>query len=132
MPPKTPSRPTDAELTLLRVLWQRGPSTVREIQEALGEGAPVAEASVLKLLQIMTGKGLLERDASSRAHIYTARNSERSTLDQLTADLADRAFGGSAARLALRALSARRCTAEELAEVQRMIDDLATDEGERT
>lgn len=128
---KTPSRPTDAELTLLRVLWQRGPSTVREIQQELGDDAAVAGASVLKLLQIMTGKGLLDRDASSRAHIYRARRSEQSTQDQLTNDLVDRAFEGSAARLALRALSARRCSPEELAEVQRMVRELTADEGER-
>ena len=131
MPEKTPPRPTDAELTLLRVLWQRGPSTVREIQQVLGDDAPVAGASVLKLLQIMTGKGLLDRNASARAHVYRARYSERTTQDQLANDLVDRAFGGSAARLALRALSARRCSPAELAEVQRMIDGLADEEGDR-
>ena len=130
MPRKPPPRPTDAELTLLRVLWQGGPGTVREIQEGLGENAPVAGASVLKLLQIMTGKGLVDRDASSRAHVYRARHSEHSTQAQLTNDLVDRAFSGSAARLALRALSERRCSAAELAEVQRLIHGLADEEGE--
>ena len=130
MPKKTPPRPTDAELTLLRALWKSGPGTVREIQQGLGDDAAVAAASVLKLLQIMTGKGLLERDASSRAHVYRARHSEQSTQAQLTNDLVDRAFSGSAARLALRALSERRCSPAELAEVQRLIDGFADEEGE--
>ena len=112
-------RPTDAELAILRVLWAQGPSTVREVAEEMGrEGA---YTTVLKLLQIMTGKGLVRRDESARTHVYRASRSERAIQRQLVRDLADRAFGGSAARLVMRALSAKQASPEELAEIRALL-----------
>src|SRR2546428_2767350 len=98
---RQPPRPTDAELSILRVLWSRGPSTVRDVHEELNRRAPTGYTTVLKLLQIMTEKGLVVRDEAQRAHIYEARHSEQKTQRQLLSDLADRAFGGSAAKLVL-------------------------------
>lgn len=117
-----PSRrkPTDAELAILRVLWNRGPSTVREVAEALGRHE--AYTTVLKLLQIMTDKGLVDRDESSRTHVYAAADSEQQTQKQLVVDLLNRAFDGSAAKLVLHALSSGRASAEELAEIRKLID----------
>src|SRR5919108_5570184 len=102
MPP--PRKPTDAELAILRVLWARGPSTVREVFDALGgEGA---YTTVLKLLQIMTTKGLVRRDDAERTHVYEAAYSEEQTQKQLVSDLLDRVFDGSAAKLVLHAIQA--------------------------
>jgi predicted transcriptional regulator len=113
-------KPTDAELAILRVLWSRGPSTVREVAEVLDRED--AYTTVLKLLQIMAGKRLVRRDASARSHVFEAAVSEEETQTQLVVDLLDRAFDGSASRLVLRALSARRTPPAELAEIQRLID----------
>ncbi len=118
----TPPRPTDAELGILRVLWSCGPCTVRQIQDALADDGTVSGTSVLKLLQIMIAKGIVERDASARAHVFRARVSERQTQEQLTEHLVERAFGGSAARMVLRALSSRRSSPEELAEIEELIE----------
>ena len=103
-------RPTDAELAILSVLWDRGPSTVREVHEALQASQRSGYTTVLKLLQIMTEKGLVTRDESQRAHVYGPRMSEQRTQRQLLGDLVDRAFGGSSAKLVLQALSGRRAT----------------------
>ena len=119
-------RPTDAELAILRVLWAAGPSTVREVAVELRRES--AYTTVLKLLQIMADKGLVRRDESARTHVYRAARSERATQRQLVRDLADRAFGGSAARLALQALAARKASPEELAEIRGW---LAEQEGKR-
>ena len=119
-----PPRPTDSELAILRVLWQRGPSTVRDVQEELIRHSPTGYTTVLKMLQIMTEKGLVVRDEEQRAHIYEARQGEQKTQRQLLGDLADRAFGGSAARLAMQALSGRRASAEELSEIRELLDRL--------
>ena len=109
-------RPTDAELAILSVLWAQGPSTVRQVAEEMGrEGA---YTTVLKLLQIMTDKGLVRRDASARTHVYRAARSERATQRLLVRDLADRAFGGSAASLVLQALAAKKASPEELARIR--------------
>jgi predicted transcriptional regulator len=125
-PPKSsPPRPTDAELAILRVLWERGPSTVRQVQETVGQTQATGYTTVLKLLQIMTEKGLVVRDESRRAHCYRPRLPADETRRQLVADLMERAFGGSAAKLALRALSSKPASPEELAEVRRLLDDLA-------
>ncbi len=113
-------KPTDAELAILRVLWARGPSTVRDVAEAMGRQS--AYTTVLKLLQIMTEKRLVRRDESTRRHVYEAAYSEDQTQKQLVADLLDRAFDGSAARLVLQALETRKATPEELAEIRRLID----------
>ena len=115
-------KPTEAELAILRVLWTRGPSTVREVAEQMGrEGA---YTTVLKLLQIMTEKGLVVRDESQRAHIYEARLSEQRTQRQLLGDLLDRAFGGSPAKLVMQALSGRKTSAEELSAIRELLDRL--------
>jgi len=126
-PPKLP-RPTDAELAILRVLWSQGPSTVREVHELLQRDTGTGYTTVLKLLQIMSEKGLVDRDESQRAHVYRTRVSEDKTQHQLVSDLAQRAFGGSATRLAMQALSTQKSTPEELAELRRMLDAL---EGEK-
>ena len=112
-------RPTDAELAILRVLWALGPSTVREIAEEMGRGG--AYTTILKLLQIMTDKGLVRRDASARTHVYRAARSETATQRQLVRDLVDRAFGGSAARLVIQALAAKKASPEELAEIRELL-----------
>ena len=121
---KTTPRPTDGELGILRVLWRRGPSTVRQIHEELAQRSPTVYTTVLKLLQIMTEKGLVERDESQRAHVYVARLPEEQTLGQLVGDLLDRAFEGSSSRLVMRALESRPATREELAEIRRLLDTM--------
>jgi predicted transcriptional regulator len=115
-------RPTDGELSILRVLWELGPSTVRQVHDVLSRGRPTAYTTALKLLQIMTEKGLVRRDESDRTHIYHARLSEEQTQRQLVRDLLDRAFGGSASKLVMQALAARRATPEELVEIRQLID----------
>lgn len=121
---ETIPRPTDAELAILRVLWRRGASTVRQIHEELAPRSSTGYTTVLKLLQIMTEKGLVDRDESERAHVYTARLAEEQTLGRLVGDLLDRAFGGSSSRLVMRALEERPASPEELAEIRRLLDDL--------
>ena len=117
-------RPTDAELAILRVLWDRGPSTVREVHEALRSSQTSGYTSVLKLLQIMTDKGLVVRDETNRAHVYGPKVSEQRTQLQLLSDLVDRAFAGSSAKLVLQALSGRRATREELRDIRALLDQL--------
>jgi predicted transcriptional regulator len=119
-----PPRPTPAELEILRLLWKQGPSTVREIQERFEEQRPTGYTTVLKLLQIMTEKGLVQRDERARAHVYAARMPESQTQRQLVRDLLDRAFGGSASTLVLHALSARKTSREELARIRELLDRL--------
>jgi predicted transcriptional regulator len=121
--PTTP-RPTDAELAILRVLWERGPATVRDVHEALSATQDSGYTTVLKLMQIMTDKGLVQRDESQRAHVYVAKLSQRSTQRQLLGDLVDRAFGGSPAKLVLQALAGRRTSPEELHEIRQLLDEL--------
>jgi len=113
-------KPTDAELSILRVLWSRGPSTVRQVAEALGHDTGYTTS--LKLLQIMTEKKLVQRDESARTHVYRAAIGEEQTQRQLVSDLLDRAFGGSAAKLVLQALASRTSSAEELEEIKRLLD----------
>jgi predicted transcriptional regulator len=122
MPRQTP-RPTDAELAILSVLWRRGPSTVREVHEALADARDTGYTTTLKLMQIMADKGLVTRDESARTHVYTVRWSQRRTQRQLVSDLMARAFGGSAAALVLQALSAQPASPEELDEIRKMIAD---------
>src|SRR5689334_5483635 len=111
-------RPTDAELAILRVLWDRGPSTVRQVHELLALERPAAYTTALKLLQIMQEKGLVERDERDRTHIYRARLSQETTQRQLVRDLLDRAFGGSASKLVMQALATNRASAEELKDIR--------------
>src|SRR5687768_3756274 len=120
-------RPTDAELAILNVLWQLGPSTVREVHDALSSTHDTGYTTVLKLLQIMTDKGLVIRDESQRAHIYATRESEQRTQRQLLGDLIDRAFGGSPAKLVMQALSASKASAEELTAIRQMLEKMEGD-----
>jgi BlaI family transcriptional regulator, penicillinase repressor len=115
-------RPTDAELEILTVLWSRGPSTVREIHEVITKRRPAQYTTVLKLLQIMAEKGLARRDEKERAHVYEAAYSQELTQKQLAGDLLQRGFGGSAARLMQGALSARKASKTEIAELRKLLD----------
>ncbi len=117
-----PPRPTDAELAILRILWTRGASTVRQVHESLERERPAAYTTALKMLQIMTEKGLVRRDETDRTHVYQSRLTEEQTQRQLVRDLLDRAFGGSSSKLVLQALSARRATAEELGEIRKLLE----------
>ena len=122
MSPSQP-RPTDAELAILRVLWERGASTVRQVHDALAGTRETGYTTTLKLMQIMTDKGLVTRNETTRTHVYSAMAGQEQTERQLVQDLVDRAFGGSAAQLVLRALSADGTTDAELKEIRRLIDD---------
>ncbi|HLL53146.1 MAG TPA: BlaI/MecI/CopY family transcriptional regulator, partial [Myxococcaceae bacterium] len=108
-------RPTEMELAILQVLWDRGPSTVREVHEVLNKDSEgTGYTTVLKLMQIMTEKGLVERDESQRAHVYRPTATQQKTERQLVSDLLDRAFGGSPAKLAMQALATKKSSSEEL------------------
>jgi BlaI family transcriptional regulator, penicillinase repressor len=116
-------RPTDAELAILGALWTLGPSTVRQVHDVLNQQRPMGYTTVLKLLQIMTEKGLVSRDESDRTHVYRARSSQTETQRQLVDDLLDRAFGGSAMTLVMQALAGSKATPEELGEIRRLLDE---------
>ena len=120
---RTRTRPTDAELAILGVLWTQGPSTVRQVHQALADARETGYTTTLKLMQIMAEKGLVARDESTRTHVYSARASRDATQRQLVSDLVDRAFGGSAAALVMQALSANSASSDELTEIQRLIKD---------
>ena len=122
MPPNPP-RPTDAELEILTVLWSRGPSTVRDVYENIAERKPTQYTTVLKLMQIMADKGLVLRDEKQRAHVYTAARPAEWTQQQLAGDLLRRAFNGSARGLLMGALSARKTSKTELAELRKLLDE---------
>ena len=124
MPRKRLSRPTDGELEILRVLWDEGPCSVRQVQEVLGRTREVGYTTVLKLMQIMTEKGLVSRDESQKSHVYHCRASREKTQKQLVRDLIVRAFGGSAEKLVMQALSAEDVSEEELAEIRGFLDSL--------
>lgn len=124
MPKKSRPRPTNAELEILQVLWSLGPSSVREVHTALPGPPPRGYTTVLKLLQIMSTKGLVSRDDTSRSHVYRAAVEETETQRQLATDLLERAFSGSASKLIMQALSARPASEKELAEIRRLLDDL--------
>lgn len=116
-------RPTDAELEILRVLWLRGRSTVREVQDSLNDNKPTGYTTVLKMLQIMTEKGLVQRDEEQRAHVYQAKLAQAQTQQQLVGDLLDRAFDGSASSLVMQALATKKTSAEELTKIRKMLDE---------
>ena len=120
-------RPTDGELEILTVLWQRGPSTVREVFRVLNETRETGYTTILKLMQIMTEKGLLERDESVRPQVYSAARTEKHTQKQLMGDLVERAFGGSPGNLVLQALSSRKTTPEEREQIRKLLDQLEKD-----
>ncbi len=114
-------KPTEGELELLRVLWEKESATVRELHDAIIEVRPLGYTSVLKILQIMTEKGLVERTEVGRAHVYRAAASQEQTQDQLLRDLSERLFSGSAAQLAMHALAMEPASAEELEEIGNLI-----------
>ena len=120
---KTP-RPTDAELNILRVLWQRGPSTVRQVYDVLNRDKPTGYTTVLKFMQIMNDKGLLARDESRRTHVYRPKLPAERTQQQLVGDLLERAFEGSAQKLVMQALNARQVSPEELARIRGTLDEI--------
>jgi predicted transcriptional regulator len=119
--PRLP-RPTDTELSILRVLWERGPSTVREIHDALAHGRDAVYTSTAKVLQIMADKGLTTREDWGRVHRYSAATTEEDTQRQLVEDLLERAFGGSSVKLMQRALDAKRTSARDLAEIRKLLE----------
>lgn len=115
-------RPTELELTILRVLWDVGPSSVREVTRILNETRRTGYTTVLKMFQIMHEKGLVDRDESRRPQIYRTRHSQAQTQRQLLRDLVDRAFGGSTRALVMQALSTRKSAPEDLEEIERLLD----------
>jgi predicted transcriptional regulator len=116
-------RPTDAELDILNVLWRLGPSTVRQAHEELVAVKPWQYATTLKLMQIMAGKGLLDRDDRERSHVYSPAIGKEETQQQLVGRLIDRAFGGSVRNLLVGALDARRASKKELEELRQMLEE---------
>jgi BlaI family penicillinase repressor len=116
-------RPTDAELEILRVLWQRGAATVRDVYDALVKTKPIGYTTVLKLMQIMADKGLVRRDEEQRAHVYRARVPQEQTQRQMVQDLLRRAFDGSAAQLVMQALASKKASPEELAQIRQLLDE---------
>jgi predicted transcriptional regulator len=121
-------RPTNAELAILRVLWERGASTVREVHEAVARDEEVGYTTTLKLLQIMVEKRLAGRTEEGRLHRYWARVSESDTQRRMVADLVERVFGGSTAGLVMQALSSRTATPDELERIRALIDEAQSDE----
>jgi BlaI family transcriptional regulator, penicillinase repressor len=117
-------RPSDMELAILKVLWDRGPSTVRQVLEVLKEQRPVGYTTVLKMLQIMRDKRLVRCDARKEPHVFRHRHLPRTILRQLAGDLLERAFDGSARSLLLHALEHKKASPEELNELRRLIDDM--------
>ena len=121
MKKKTIPRPTEAELAILRILWDRGPSTVRQVHTVIEADREVTYTTTLKLIQVMTEKGLVTREEQDRVHVYQAAHGADEMQQRLVGDLLDRAFGGSAAKLVMQALAAKPTTAEELRELRRII-----------
>ncbi len=117
------SRPTDRELTILRILWDNGPTTVREVNEAMNEDQDTGYTTTLKLMQIMIDKGLLHRDESQFKHVYKPAMTEEKTQKLLVGELLEKAFSGSAEKLVMRALSAKKVSAKELAKIRKMLDE---------
>lgn len=124
MAKSTEPRPTDAELEILSVLWTRGPSTVRDVFDELAKTKPIGYTTVLKLMQIMAEKRLVMRDERERAHVYSAASPRENTEKQMLGHMVERVFGGSATRLVMQALSAKKTSREDLAEIRRMLDQL--------
>ena len=116
-------KPTSSELEILHILWERGPSTVREVHEALSAHKPVGYTSVLKLMQIMTAKGTVRRDEQQRAHVYEAVQPAEKTKRQFAADVLQRVFDGSASELMMHALAGRKTSREEVEELRRLLDE---------
>lgn len=121
------SGPTERELAILRVIWDRGPSTVRDVHRAMNKDQRTGYTTTLKLMQIMAEKGLLIRDESQWKHVYRPASAEEKTQRQLVRNLLEKAFAGSAEKLVMRALSAKKVSAEELARIRKMLDELKGD-----
>lgn len=119
----THRKPTSSELEILHVLWERGPSTVREVHQALNEKRPIGYTSVLKLMQIMTAKGTLRRNEEQRAHVYEAEQPAEKTKRDLAQDVLQRVFDGSASDLMMHALSGRKAIKEEIEEMRRLLNE---------
>jgi predicted transcriptional regulator len=117
---RLPRKPTNAEVAILRVLWSRGPSTVREVARVMGREATYT--TILKLMQNMTDKELVRRDESSRTHVYTAARPEEQTQRQLVTDLLERVFDGSATKLVMQALAAANTSPKEVAEIRKLLE----------
>ena len=116
-------QPTPSELEILHILWSRGPSTVREIHDELAKEKDVGYTSALKLLQIMTTKGLVTRAEEQRAHVYSASDPAETTKQQMASDVLQRVFRGSASQLMQHALSGNRSSRQEIDEIRRMLDE---------
>ena len=122
-PRKKHSRPTDAEIEILNILWRSGPATVRAVHEKIAETKPSQYTTTLKLMQIMVAKGQLQRDESERSHVYTPAVAREDAQQQMASDLMERAFAGSLRGLVLGALGGRRATKKELAELRALIEE---------
>ena len=120
---KTP-KPTERELAILQALWERGPSTVREVHEHLHEGTDTGYTTTLKFMQIMAEKGLVTRDESKRTHVYESACSREETQSQLVSDLVEKSFGGSARGLVMSALSSKKPSKKEIEEIRKLLEDL--------
>ena len=120
---RTKTKPTAAELEILSVLWQSGPSTVRDVFESIAETKPTQYTTILKLMQIMHQKGLVARNEKEKAHVYRAAQSQQSTQTNVVGDLLDKMFQGSAAKLVQHVLETKAASPEELAEIRRMITE---------
>ena len=119
-----PSKPTNSELEILSIIWQYGPSSVRFINDELNKNKKVGYTTTLKLMQIMNGKGLLEREEKGRMHIYRAAIKEKETQKQLLDKFVETAFGGSAMQLVMQALGKDTTTPEELRELKKLIEKI--------
>ncbi len=119
-----PQKPTDGELSILRALWLRGPSTVRDVMDEMNKTKETGYTTALKMMQIMTDKGLLERDDAERTHVFKPKLAEEETQRQLVTDLLERAFNGSSKKLVLQALSTGKASGKEIAEITRLLDGI--------
>ena len=120
---RSPQKPTASELEILRVLWARGPSTVRDVHEALSANKSLGYTTVLKLLQIMTAKGIVRRNETQRAHVYEAGLPAEQTKRQLAGDMLQRVFEGSASQLMMHALAGKRTSQQEIEEIRLLLDE---------
>jgi len=120
---RSPLKPTASELEILRVLWARGPSTVRDVHQSLSETKDLGYTTVLKLLQIMTTKGTVRRNETQRAHVYEAVLPAEQTKRQIAGDMLQRVFEGSASQLMMHAMAGRKSSPEEITELRRMLDE---------
>jgi BlaI family penicillinase repressor len=127
-----PQKPTASELEILRVLWTRGPSTVREVHDSLNEKRATGYTSVLKFLQIMTAKGTVRRNETQRAHVYEACLPAEQTKRQLAGDMLQRVFEGSASQLMMHALAGRKASPQEIEELRRVLNQYESEERERS